>query len=129
MGGNFNNSIAPEIYYSGTLSYHSFTFLYSHNQHAYVTFIKVFVKMRLFQTLKIIYLCNRCTFVWQEQTSHIAHSHTSHIFRRKYLKQKSVSMFKIDDCVKIFEISMYISVKSVELYVQNMLYVCMLDVD
>ena len=51
MDGAFNYLIDPGTYYSGThldfsvstFVYHTFTFLYSHNQHAYVTYVKVVV--------------------------------------------------------------------------------------
>ena len=63
MGGEFNYFIDPEVYYSGTqldfsastFLYRTFTVLYSHNQHAIVTSVKVFVNTRCFKS-KIICL-------------------------------------------------------------------------
>ena len=54
LGGNFRYLITPGIYYSGThldfsvsiFLYHAFTVLYSHNQYAFVTSVKVFVNIR-----------------------------------------------------------------------------------
>ena len=55
--GNFNYLIAPGIYFSSTrldvfsihILYRAFTVLYSHNQHAIVTSVKVFVNIRCFK--------------------------------------------------------------------------------
>ena len=53
----FNYLIDPRIYYSGThldfsvltFLYRAFTVLYLHSQHAFVTFVKVFVNTRCFK--------------------------------------------------------------------------------
>ena len=50
----------------------TYTVLYVHKHHAYVTPLSL-CKYTLFSKAKIIYLCDRCTFVWQEQLSQNAH--------------------------------------------------------
>ena len=78
MGGNVSYSIALEfitqvhVWMFQYPHFVSFTFLYSHNQHAFVTSVKVFVNIRYFKS-KVIYLCNQCTLVRQEQLLHNVH--------------------------------------------------------
>ena len=78
IGGNFNHLIAPGIYNSDTrldvsvstvCLHHAFTFLYSLNQHVFVTSVKVFVVSKS----EYHFLCNQCIFVRQEQSLHNAH--------------------------------------------------------